>query len=474
MLRAKGRGWTQISCAQQPYCYCSLFRNDPGIVTARKLKPEQTCRRRASNEMSSIFGYIMVSNCPSSWQNASTAEKCLSTNYSADPITALPVVDMTENTTYANIYCAMCHGRSQDLHYWNVRILKTPSYVSLQDIISSEAIWEVLPFVTMDKCIVTPPAAMIPPDTKEKKYCRDYANGIKAYIDEDTMRTEKFKNPHCAVLSLQNSMLNKPILCMVGNPLPPRFGSMLFVLSKQADVRPGFRQTIVRLQFSCPIGDIYDPFQGRCLPAVHFGFYNNSADTTAQKSQKSLKSCRGPGFKPNEFRLLTNKSVLIISHQTTYNNDSYILINQTLILCPNFSRGYTITTTTAKDENFYGQKTSQNHSFTLRIITYVGFSLSIISLIILLVTYFLFAELRTYPGKAVMHLSCAMIVMQSAYFAADPDVVSSAVCAVMGALLHYSILAVFLWMSTIAYNTHKTFSRPSKYFLNSAPLWSQS
>ena len=460
----------QRSCVQEPYCYCYLFRNDPVILKARKLIPEQTCRRRASNEISSIFGYVMVSNCPSSWQNASTAEKCLSTNYSADPITALPVVDMTENITYANIYCAMCHGRSRDLHYWNVHILKTQSYVSLQDIKSSEAIWEVRPFVTLDKCIVTPQAANIPPDTKEKKYCRDYANGIKVEFDEDTMRTEKFKNPHCAVLSLQNSILNQTISCVSGNRLTPRLSSMLFVLSNQADVKPDFTQTIVRPQFSCPIGEIYDPFQRRCLSAVHFGFRNKSAETTAQKPQRSLRSCRGPYFKPNEFRLLTNKSVLIISHQTTYNNDSYILINQTLILCANFSRNYTLSTTTAKDENFYGQKRSQNHSFTLRVITYVGFSLSIISLIILLVTYFLFAELRTYPGKAVMHLSCAMIVMQSAYFAADPDVVSSAVCAMMGALLHYSILAVFLWMSAIAYNTHKTFSSPSKYIFNSAPL----
>ncbi|KAJ7353741.1 hypothetical protein OS493_032611 [Desmophyllum pertusum] len=51
-----------------------------------------------------------------------------------------------------------------------------------------------------------------------------------------------------------------------------------------------------------------------------------------------------------------------------------------------------------------------------------------------------------------------MIAMQSVYFASDPDVVSSAVCAVMGALLHYFILAVFLWMSVIAHSAQKTFS----------------
>ncbi|KAJ7381882.1 hypothetical protein OS493_038515, partial [Desmophyllum pertusum] len=54
-----------------------------------------------------------------------------------------------------------------------------------------------------------------------------------------------------------------------------------------------------------------------------------------------------------------------------------------------------------------------------------------------------------------------MIGMQSVYFASDPDVVSSAVCAVMGAFLHYFILAVFLWMSVIAHNTQKAFSTPN-------------
>lgn len=89
--------------------------------------------------------------------------------------------------------------------------------------------------------------------------------------------------------------------------------------------------------------------------------------------------------------------------------------------------------------------------------------MSIISLLFLLMTYFLFAELRTYPGKKVMHLSCALIAMQSVYFVSDPDVVSSAVCAVMGALLHYFVLTVFLWMSVIADNTQRTLSSLSKY-----------
>lgn len=58
-----------------------------------------------------------------------------------------------------------------------------------------------------------------------------------------------------------------------------------------------------------------------------------------------------------------------------------------------------------------------------------------------------------------------MIDMQAVYFVSDPDVVSPAVCAVMGGLFHYFVLVVFLWMSAIAHNTQKTFTAISEQFI---------
>ena len=400
----------------------------------------------------------MVASCPSSWRNASTVQKCVSTNYTADPATALPVLDMTENVTSANIYCAMCHGKTRDLHHWNLRIGEGSLHgVSPEGIASADAVWEAFPFTASGKCLMTPSEANIGPDTKNKRLCRAYANGI--FVKEDDTKQsagQNFKNPHCAMLSLQNILVNNSVRCHKNNcgRFPPRLKTVLFVFSSHAKGSMNFRESTVRLQVSCPIDEIYDPFTGRCLP-VHSVPHNSSANTTEHAH------CQGPSFAPKEFLLLNNNSARIIPHQKIYNNDSYILMNQTLILFSNFSRIYTKTVT--NDGNGQETKPPEDSSLTLRIITYVGFSLSIISLLILLVTSFLFAELRTYPGKAVMHLSCAMIAMQSVYFASDPDVVSSAVCAVMGALLHYFILAVFLWMSVIAHSTQKTFSNPGKY-----------
>ena len=231
--------------------------------------------------------------------------------------------------------------------------------------------------------------------------------------------------------------------------------STVFVFSIYGKKSKKFDEKTLLVNFSCQASEVYDPFKGKFLTAqspeeraTGFAIPANSTNTK--------KQCRGPLFLPNEFIILCNNSAFIYPHQKIYKNNSYILLNKSLVLCSNKTILMTIATST-------NNKPPQKR--TLNFITCVGFLLSIIALIFLLVTYFLFAELRTYPGKAVMHQSCAMIGMQSVYFLSDPDVVSPAVCAVMGGLFHYFILVVFLWMSAIAHNTQKAFTTLSKNFI---------
>lgn len=418
-----------------------------------------SCRRKPSHESRRTLGYVMVADCPALWSDRSTVEKCRSTNYSADPVTALPVRDTKENVTYANIYCALCHGKTSGLQYWSLRIEVTlPGLgVSLQDLKSASTKWEAFPLKKSmeDKCLVTPSEAITGIDTKNKKLCRAYANGVGVKDGKGVF--EPFKNPHCAMFLRQTSTINMTAKCMKGaRRFPPRLPTVFFTFSKQAKASTKFRERTVLIE-SCPNNWIFDPFEGSCIQ-VHFSTPTNKTNIT----------CQGLRFQHSEFLILVNESAFIKPHQKTYRSGSYILANDTLILCSNFSRRYN-TTATPPGKNI-PPGTGHVQSLILRIITYVGFSLSIISLLFLLVTYFLFAELRTYPGKMVMHLSCALIAMQSVYFASDPDVVSTAACAVMGAMLHYFVLAVFLWMSAIAYNMQKTFSSPSRFTFLVFPL----
>ena len=408
------------------------------------------CRMAPSSVNKDIYGYVMVTSCPLSWDDARTELACMSTNYSADPASAVPVVDMVTSLTYANIYCAMCHGKSDDLRLWDVQIWmkRGDSDISLQAIRSPGTFWEVKPFdlQVAQKCIITPIAALTGYDTKLKNLCRSYANGV------NIKPHGSFKNPHCALLC-NGTILNEKVMCSRGIRVAPRLPSMLFAFTKtRSQTRQVPRGVItLHVDYTCEINEVYDPFQGKCIPVIPAGSLISDIVVNQQKCTAEIR------FLPNEFQILSNNSVLVFAHHMTYRNESFVLANNTLILCTNFSRNYTERRIILED-----LKTEQKFP-AVQIIAYVGFSVSMAFLLFLLVTYLLFAELRTFPGKKVMHLSCAMIAMQSMYVLSDPDVVSSGVCAVIGVLLHYFILVVFSWMSTIAYNTQKVFSSASKY-----------
>ena len=84
-----------------------------------------------------------------------------------------------------------------------------------------------------------------------------------------------------------------------------------------------FRSSAVRLEVSCDINEIYDPFKGKCL-SVDSDF--NHENTSEQEL------CRGPRIPSSEFLLLANHSVYVIPHQKVYNNDSFIEINTYCLL----------------------------------------------------------------------------------------------------------------------------------------------
>ena len=310
-----------------------------------------SCRRKPSHESRRTLGYVMVADCPPLWSDRSTVERCKSTNYSADPVTALPVRDTTENVTYANIYCALCHGKTSDLQYWSVRIEVTPGVgVSLQDIKSASTRWEAVPFKDRveDKCLVTPSEAIAGNDTKNKKLCRAYANGISVNVAGKGV-FELFKNPHCAMFLRQTSIINQTVECMKEARFPPRLPTMFFTFSKHAKASTKFRERTVRIEKSCPNNWVFDPFEGSCIQ-VHSNTPTNKTNIT----------CQGPRFQQNEFLILINESVFILSHQKTYRSGSYILANDTLILCSNFSRRYNTTATPPGKKYTAGNRTVSN------------------------------------------------------------------------------------------------------------------
>ena len=117
--------------------------------------------------------------------------------------------------------------------------------------------------------------------------------------------------------------------------------------------------------------------------------------------------------------------------------------NQTILFCSNLSGQYDkeIILITVKTE------------LGLVIATYIGSGLSILGSCILLFTYTMFRDLRTFAGKLVMNLSAAILisdVVLIGLFSAAEFVKSNDFCVATAVLLHYTFLTRFSWMSVIA------------------------
>ena len=147
---------------------------------------------------------------------------------------------------------------------------------------------------------------------------------------------------------------------------------------------------------------------------------------------------------------------LINEHSTKEdNNDSYTTDNSIL------SRSSSISVCLPFKDTFKITKTRlASSSRALQILTITGFSISIICLVLLLITYGLFQELRTVPGKNLMNLSFALLLSQLMWLIGTAFLKEGTACKVFAILEHYLLLVSFVAMSVMSYHTCLVFSKP--------------
>ena len=136
-------------------------------------------------------------------------------------------------------------------------------------------------------------------------------------------------------------------------------------------------------------------------------------------------------------------------------NDSSTTENSSL------SKSSSISTCLPFKDTFNITKTSMASSNrALQILTIIGFSISIICLVLLLITYGLFQELRTVPGKNLMNLSFPLLLSQLMWLIGTAFVKGGTACKVFAILEHYLLLVSFVAMSVMSYHTCHVFSKP--------------
>ncbi|KAF2888099.1 hypothetical protein ILUMI_18074 [Ignelater luminosus] len=94
----------------------------------------------------------------------------------------------------------------------------------------------------------------------------------------------------------------------------------------------------------------------------------------------------------------------------------------------------------------------------LRIITAVGSVLSLIGIIPIFITAFLFKQWRSRIGNIILLHFCTAVTLQVILtFSSYPVKEDGTACKVVGALLHYTILSEFCWMLVVAILQYKRF-----------------
>jgi hypothetical protein len=132
-----------------------------------------------------------------------------------------------------------------------------------------------------------------------------------------------------------------------------------------------------------------------------------------------------------------------------YKFGDYIYDNGMVYICVNFEREYTTNTgnNTPKDD------------LALVILTWIGFIVSIIGLLVLFFTYIIFKELRTLPGKNLMNLSISLCLAEIFWLVGSTLDNYPTACTVVAIANHYFFLVFFTASSVIAFHSCLVFGR---------------
>ena len=156
-------------------------------------------------------------------------------------------------------------------------------------------------------------------------------------------------------------------------------------------------------------------------------------------------------YKPDEYQILVNLSIYVNKTRSLYNYGEYeILSNKSVKICQ-FIKVRIITEahrTIREDE-------------ALGYITFIFFIFSILFLLFLLITYAIFSQLRTLPGKNLMNLAASLLLFEVFWLPSSFSSVreDTSTCKAMAIVEHYFLMASFASMSVIAFHTCKVFAR---------------
>ena len=223
-------------------------------------------------------------------------------------------------------------------------------------------------------------------------------------------------------------------------------------------------------------GNVIEKATGKVFPKNEYKILRNIGGNITICRRLVLSGCHDGAFVTlYEYEYFLYKNLTIFHYQTnrTFNFGEYQIIeagssNRTnadkfqnasfpktsaIAICLPFRKTFN---TTEKIKVV----TKSDTGYPLRILTLICFSISILFLFILLLTYWMFKELRTLPGLNLMSLAVSMLLSQVIWLVGTANFMNTKTCEVLGIIEHYLLLVAFMAMSVISYHSCTVFSRP--------------
>ena len=256
--------------------------------------------------------------------------------------------------------------------------------------------------------------------------------------------------------------------CLVN--IPPNIPSSFTVILDVTGSSLGISSSVIstNITIACPEDEVFNPFTHTCRATIcPEGFASTKGSCSVQRettnSNQSNNSNHSVSILCEGYLITLNDSEyeLIRNDSLNFGGEMYKILgyyNDLPVICTNFSENGTLVQNTTFNRYSY--------SVVGVVLTYVGCSLSVIGSAIVLLTYTLFKELRTLPGKILMNVSAT--ILANCLFLTIGVPVASAVekdglCEAAAIFLHWLVLSQFFWMSVMSFDLLRLMYRSAKY-----------
>lgn len=421
-------------------------------------------------------GYAVRKTCPQNWTEKSVRQKCQDEDYS-DLLMNLPVFDEDSLVTYKNVFCARCNG-AVNATYWKLQFdCETWFNVSDFDISSSMVLFNHNCSVDktpkqhqlnyLRRCIPRFQDCHNISYVKNESFCQTDCLRYAFPVCTSHERV-RFRNPQCALCNgfKPNDLENECQSSSSGGspPLTILFDfSSTSTYSVVVEDRKENAVKTTKKELSCSNDEVYDPYLGTCKKTVSTESQtpgrgeDNRTEENRGNSSGLHPNCTFIAFNNTDYVKLSNGSVYLKLHRKLYNNTTYLILDNKLLVCVNFSRN----STRSGSEREFGKRKIVKTLASLQILTSIGCIASMVSLVVLLITYLVFAELRNLPGKIIINLALSLLLYQSIFFSAVKND-NQELCLAIAVLLHFFVLSSFAWMNVMAYDVHRIFTTSGK------------